>query len=171
MAAEPKVYQRFTKTRRLLGGYTSLWLASDHILQANSNGLTERYQRFYFRDIKGLFIIESSRRSIIAMIVIIKAFLLAFAFGLGSHSLGVGVTVMAAYCGLFLTWNHLLGRGCKVFLATGVQTVQLEPLVRRPYANKIVPRMIELIETAQLGLKPETAPVPPPSTLPPLPTV
>ena len=170
MAKEPKIYERLTRTRRQFGGYSSLWLASDHILQVQSTGYSERYQRFYLQDIKGLFITHSDRRLVSGIIASALAVCIALPFGLGTKSFNVGLSIMGGLCAVFLLWNHLLGPGCKVFLATGVQTVQLDALVRRPYTNKILGRLIPLVEAAQAGsLAPPSEPAEPVQpSIPPL---
>src|ERR1700710_1578732 len=101
MAKEPKVYERLSRTHRKFGGYASLWLASDHILQVQSTGYSEQYQRFYLQDIKGVFITRSERRMVAGIVSLSFAFLLALPVGLATKSFSIGGSVMAGLCVVF----------------------------------------------------------------------
>src|SRR5438477_12551721 len=63
-----KEYQRLTRARPrskfavVSSGNSSLWLGKDHLLCIDSNGYTENYKRFYFRDIQALLIRKTERR-------------------------------------------------------------------------------------------------------------
>jgi hypothetical protein len=153
MAKAPKVYTRLTRSPVSIGSYKSLWLAADHLMQVDSNGYSESYQRFQYTDIQGFFIRGSDRRlywnlfwGVIALISGL------FFIGLArSGDLGVSV-VFLAIATVFLIWNNALGPSCRVFLVTRVQTAAIGSLVRRRKARKILGRLQPLIEAAQSGL-------------------
>src|SRR5262245_127100 len=58
-------YSRLTRARRhstptvLATTSSSLWLGGDHLLVVESNGYSEKYRRFYFKDIQALTICKT----------------------------------------------------------------------------------------------------------------
>ena len=63
-------YQRLTYSRGrsafavAVQSRASLWLGPDHLLCVDTNGYSETYKRFYFRDIQAITIRESARRNV-----------------------------------------------------------------------------------------------------------
>jgi hypothetical protein len=172
MAKAPKVYTRLTRSPVSLFSYKSLWLAADHIMQVDSSGYSESYQRFQFLDIQGFFIRDSARRIywnlFWGMIALTAG--LAFIGGVINGDLGVS-PVFLFIATVFLIWNNALGVSCRVYLVTRVQTVALGSLVRKRKARKVLGRLQPLIEAAQSGLikaaSPAAAPAPENSPAPP----
>src|SRR2546421_4946865 len=70
-------YTRLTRARRYTGksfGFisaasSSLWLGKDHVLLIESNGYSEGYKRFYFKDIQALIIRKTQTWMIRALIL------------------------------------------------------------------------------------------------------
>jgi hypothetical protein len=151
MPKTPRTYTRFSRTRRHLGGFSKLWLATDHLLQVQSTGYTERYQRFYLRDIKGIFVMDSDRRFYCNIVWIACAVVAALSLLLADCPVIVVIIVVGFFIAL-LVWNQLLGPSCRVYLTTGVQTTRLEPLVRVRSAEKTLARLRPLVEAAQADL-------------------
>src|SRR4029078_13353826 len=62
-----KEYKRLTralpraKFAVVSSGNSSLWLGKDHLLCIDTNGYTENYKRFYFRDIQAFVIRKTDR--------------------------------------------------------------------------------------------------------------
>ncbi len=170
MAKTKRPYTRLTPTRSMLGGYASLWLAEDHLLHVQSTGYSERYQRFYLRDIRGLFILTSQRRSTTALVWGLIALFTIISAGLGSNS-WILVGVLTGLFAIPLGWNQLLGPGCTLHIVTGVQTARLEAVVRWRRAEKLLARLQPLIEAAQQDLAAPVVVVAAPPPLPVEPTV
>jgi len=156
-------YQRLTRARSR-GGFavavasrTSLWLGRDHLLFVESNGYTETYKRFYFRDIQAL-IVQRTRLFTVVNLVLTIFFVLALAPALVAQATGMGIFLFSAagFFGLPLLINILRGRTCRCFLRTAVQIEQLPPLSRVRRAQKVFARIRPLIAAAQGGeLSPE----------------
>ena len=168
----PRLYTRLTPTRNLLGGYTSLWLGPDHLLQVQSTGYTESYSRIYLREIKGFFVTDSRRRGNIGYGWAIFDFIVLLIVILSSKSV-LASAITAAVLAVPLVWNHLLGPGCRFYIVTGVQTAPIEAMVRWPRARKFLARIKPVVEAAQADLVPVALPPPPPAApagapLPPL---
>src|SRR5436305_13755595 len=74
-----KEYQRLTRARPrsrfavVSSGNSSLWLGKDHLLCIDTNGYTETYKRFYFRDIQALVIRKTERHKWMALIFALLA--------------------------------------------------------------------------------------------------
>jgi hypothetical protein len=154
MAKAPKIYTRLTRSPVSLGNYKSLWIAADHLMQVDSNGYSENYQRFHFADIQGFFIGPSGRRLYWSLFWGVIALFSGIPFIAGllrGEPLGVSV-IFFAIASAFLIWNALLGPSCHVYLVTRVQTVRLGALVRRRKAVKVLGRLQPLIENAQHSL-------------------
>jgi hypothetical protein len=158
MAKAPRLYTRLTRSPVNPGSYKSLWLAGDHLMQVDSNGYTEEYQRFQFSDIQGFFITPSSRRlywSLFWGVILLIAGLALIGAALNAEVPGASLVFTVISLG-FLIWNIALGASCRVFLVTRVQTVPLGALGRRRKANRVLGRIQPLIEAAQAGLVVET---------------
>ena len=154
MAKTPKLYRRLTRNAASVGSYSSLWLAADHLMIVRSTGYHESYQRLQLSDLKGVFLTATGRRmwwaivwGVIAgwagIVVIISLFRRDW------PSFSLFFLVMGT---VGLIWNHLAGEGCKAFVLTGVQTVELTPLFRLPKARRVLRELQPLIAAAQANL-------------------
>ena len=163
-----RLYTRLTPTRRLLGGFASLWLGSDHLLKVHSTGYTESYSRIYLREIKGFFVTVSTRRRDVGLVWVVFDAIVLLSVIFGSQSV-LASAITAAVLVVPLVWNYLLGPGCRLFIVTGVQTAPIEAVVRWPRAQKFLARITPVIEAAQADLAPvaPAAPAEPPSAAPP----
>jgi hypothetical protein len=169
-------YRRLTRTRdRALfsfGTYsrTSLWLGRDHLLCIDASSYTERYKRFYFRDIQAITLVASKRRMIwnwvLGVLFAVPAFfliagLLATWDRAVQSSDTVTFVVLGIPAGLLLVLlliNNLRGRACVGYLRTAVQIEQLPSLSRFRQARKVLDRIRPLITEVQGGLAPEEIP-------------
>jgi len=158
--SEKKEYRRLTRLRwrggKSLDGffsYAGLWLGSDHLLSIRSNRFSEEYKRFYFRDIQTIAVVKTTRREIwnVALLILL---LIAGAF---SFSRPAGSGVFAAFFGLLILMNNLLGPSCTVYLRTAVQMEELRSLKRLRRARRMLARIRPLIAATQGELAPEEA--------------
>lgn len=154
MAKKPKTYGPYTRVAPLrshLGGYSSLWVAQDHVLAVTSSGYTDNYKRFYFRDIQGILVEDSDR-----------SFYIKISFSLLLAALLIICVLSGATWSSYLFWTLILGtpivmdivKGptCKVFLVTQVQSVRLKAISRRARLEKFLQAVQPLIEAAQADL-------------------
>ncbi len=148
-------YQRLTRARSrgiaiAFALSSSLWLADDHLLCIDSNGYTETYRRFYFRDIQALILQRTARGEIVNAILgfiallfvvfclLVTVLLARIVFGAVAGLFGLGVLV-----------NWLCGPTCKCLLRTAVQEEELPSLSRVRWARRAVARLGERIAGAQ----------------------
>jgi hypothetical protein len=140
---------------------TSLWLGADHLLFVESNGYSESYKRFYFRDIQAFTLQRTNTVENINIVLGVATFLFVF-FGLVVASNPIGrdvLLVIAGIFGLILLFHAIPGASCKCQIKTAVQTEELSALSRLRAARKVLDRIRPLIATAQGGaLSPETIP-------------
>lgn len=162
MAKPAKLYTRLTRNAATFGSYSSLWLAADHLMIVRSTGYTENYSRLQLVDVKGIFLTETDRRMWWGIFWgIIGAWAgTAMAITLGNRETPiVSAIFFVVGAGAFL-WNHLLGRGCRAYVLTGVQTAELPSLVRFKKARRIIARLQPLIAAAQADLVQSVPPMP-----------
>ncbi len=155
-------YKRLTRARprRTQGGIavvmsrSSLWLGPDHLLCIDSNGYTEEYKRFYFRDIQAFTIRRTARRAIIG--TTLGVFAVLFATGL-AYNLGdpddIGFVwffgVLFTLFGALFLYNIFASPTVRCYLQTAVQTEELPPLNRLRRAHRVIARLEPLINEAQ----------------------
>ena len=173
MPRKPRLYTRLTRATATVGSYRSLWLGPDHLLLVTSTGYTEEYRRIDFDKIQGVITVSSERRTSWAIGWMVVAALSVIWIG-ASYVTGGRPVVPYFFLGFGLlgfTWNHLLGPTCKVYVMTGVQTLQLPSIVRARKATRVLARIEPLITEAQRSrLVPDpsiSAASPPPSAPPP----
>lgn len=167
-------YRRLTRARLrsafavAITSRASLWLGPDHLLVIDTNGYTERYKRFYFRDIQAITIVLNRRRSvwnwILGLLVGFSAAIWwSYFFSNGGFSIGLAIFGgCILLLGVPLVLNNLFGPTCTCHLQTAVQTEHLCSLARLRKARKVMGLLRPLILQAQGGplAAPETAPQP-----------
>jgi hypothetical protein len=157
-----EAYQRLTRNQPRSGfavavtSRCSLWLGKDHLLLIDSNGYTEAYKRFYFRDIQALTITLTNRRMVWNLILagLMAIWLLSWgAYLLSGSTLGLAGTISLATVATLLVvprvLNNLLGPTCTCYLKTAVQTEELPPLKRLRRTKGVFARLRPHITEAQ----------------------
>ncbi len=153
--AEP-VYQRLTRARGRQGvgaalfSRWSLWLGEDHVLSVESTGYSERYKRFYFRDIQAITLTQTSWWIYWGMAMGVLAGVFgAIALFSGEIVLAYIFAPVAALFFFATLYDFVLGPSCICELRTAVQTEQLPSLNRVPRALKVLGRLRAPITAAQ----------------------
>jgi len=158
-------YTRLTRARRYTGksvGFisaasSSLWLGKDHLLLIESNGYSEGYKRFYFKDIQALIIRKTQLWFIRALILAGVALLfilvaIATREALASLYIVGSIGILFAIAALY---DALAGPTASCSLRTAVQIEQLPSLNRVRRARKVLNRLRPLIADAQGSMTPE----------------
>lgn len=151
MSTEQTTYTRLTRNAAGVGTYSSLWLASDHLLIVSSTGYSETYARIMLSDIKAFFLTPTGRRlwwgigwGLIAAISGIRLLIL-----LGYRELPVGSGIFFAVSAVALILNWRWGGGCRVHVMTGVQNTVLPALIRLRKTRAVLAQLQPLIMAAQ----------------------
>ena len=149
MIGSKKPYRRLPGLGRQVQSYTRLWLGADHLLWVESTGFSERYKRFYFRDIQAIIIRKTDRGKIMN-------YILGSLAGIGyliGWSAGAVWSVFFGFMGslflLILFSNWLLGPTCVCYLRPAVQTEELKSLNRLRTARKVLRRLQPQLTVAQ----------------------
>ena len=166
-----KEYHRLTRAKSrsnfsvFAASRSSLWLGRDHLLCIDSNGYTESYKRFYYRDIQAITIVANKRRIIWNWILVIPTILcLAMLFSVlpsrndGDWGIVIVYTICTFLFALPLLINNLLGPTCTCYLRTAVQIEELPSLSRVRRARKVLDRIRPFVIAVQGGLSPEEIP-------------
>jgi hypothetical protein len=164
-------YQRLTRTRSrspfafAWATRSSLWLGADHLLAVETNGFTETYKRFHFRDIQAITLVATQRRqqwnSVFGVLALVAAAVwggVLLASGPSLSGSVVGALVVAVLFGVPLLVNNLLGPSCECRIHTAVQTEVLPSLRRLRRVQRLLERLRPLIAGAQGTLAPEEIP-------------
>ena len=160
-------YRRLTRARPrssfavFTSGRTSLWLGKDHLLCIDSNGYTESYKRFYFRDIQAILVRKTDRWKYYSLVLGVLTGLFAL-FALLGRSEVVALAVLGTIAGFFalaLVLTLAGGTTCVCHLRTAVHTEELHSLDRLRKARRTLERLRPLISAAQGGIA--TTEVPP----------
>jgi hypothetical protein len=148
-------YRRLKLGGRGFLGSSSYWLARDHLLVVEVANYTERYRRFYFRDLQAVIIQQSNYRFLVNVIVGLLAILILVGFLLAMSSGGMNATALMILAVIELTpltlllINQLRGPTCSVHLRTAVQTQKLANLTRWAKADQLVAELTPLVQSAQ----------------------
>lgn len=154
MANRP--YQRLPGRSGWMFASATLWEAEDHLLLAQSYGVTETYRRFFFRDIQAMVVCQT-RTGLITGIIL---GLVGAAFGAGAAlayasepaaGLVLGVVAVGFFLGIAI--NAFFGPTCRCTLHTAVQTQALPSVNRMRHARKI----LDLVRVKVAAAQPEPA--------------
>lgn len=134
----------------------SLWLGRDHILNLETNGYSETYRRFYFRDIHSITIRQTQRWLYVTVaLACVAAVGLALAAGISEPVTRYIFAGVGGAFGLAAVLNAIPGPSCVCHVRTAVQSESLPALNRVRKAQRVIDRVLPLIEEAQGRLTPD----------------
>ena len=131
---------------------TKLWLGPDHLLKVERSAGSEKYKRFFYRDIQAILIEASSRRyylNVFGLAVIGLIFLLTLVF---SRSATTGLLTAFILSSPFIAGlivNLLLGPTSSAQLVTAVGTETLSSLSRMRRGTEALQRIGEEVTKIQ----------------------
>jgi hypothetical protein len=135
---------------------SNLWLGSDHLLCVETEGFSESYRRFYFRDIQAITLRRTKRALVLGLVTGITAAMFALlAIFVDDIAGKVVLTIIASLFGLPFLLNLIYGPTCECQLRTAVQTEKVPSMGRVRRARKVLNRIRPLIAQAQGQLTPE----------------
>jgi hypothetical protein len=135
---------------------SNLWLGKDHLLCVETEGYTEKYKRFYFRDIQAITLQRTHRALVLgvvtgAMTALFTSLMIWVDAVEGKTVLGI----LTGICAIPFILNLIHGPTCKCQLRTAVQTDYQPSMGRVRRARKVLNRIRPLIAEAQGLLTPE----------------
>jgi hypothetical protein len=134
----------------------SLWQGSDHLLQVEKDGYSERYRRFYFADIESFIIRRDNRqRNYTIALIILQAFFLFFIVIGGSSGMRVALSIPFAMLLTALIVNIAKGPSCVTHVTTAVQRQEIQSLRRVRAAERAANEILNGSQATQGLLSPE----------------
>jgi hypothetical protein len=155
MASKKKQYRKLAKKFFTLFFTDSLWQGPDHLLHVEAGFMSERYKRFYFKDVQAVVLRRKSTHHIWSLIWGIGLVLFGLALVSRAIPFAAGI-IFASMFILLLIVNLALGPSCEVRLQTAVQVQKLSALRRVPQAQKVMNRIRDEVLKVQEPLTPET---------------
>jgi hypothetical protein len=159
-------YVKLTPPRRTAGlaiitvTRSNLWLGNDHLLCVETEGYTEKYRRFYFRDVQAITLLRTSRMLVLGLVTgSMTAIFGLIALAASPVEVRWFFGILAGVCAVPLVVNLLYGPTCKCQLRTAVQTEEVPSLGRIRRARKFLERIRPLIAQAQGEITPEEIPL------------
>src|SRR6476661_7859636 len=130
---------------------SSLWLGKDHLLVVESTGYSEKYRRFYFKDIQALAICRTKNGMVRWIILGVVAFFLGLlAFAVRDDAAGFWLSGGLAFVvTLVCVLDALPGPTASCSMRTAVHMEVLPSLDRVRRARKVLERLRPLIAGAQ----------------------
>jgi len=140
------------------GRRTQLWIGKEHLLAVESDGYTEHYKRFDYRDIQVLAV-RKTVPGLIANVLLGTVVLLFIVLSIVVEDpVGRGFSWgFLGFFGLLLLINVLRGPTCQCQIRTAVQTLDLVSLNRLRTARKAFATIKPMIEQSQGSLNPASA--------------
>jgi hypothetical protein len=151
-------YERLAKGHRASGLLVAtrqiLWLGQDHVLVVSNQGYTESYKRFYFTQVQGLILRQTSWGKVgtVLLGILLTGMIACLIPGLilGWHlSINWITGCLAALFGLLILVNLVKGPTCVCTIHTAVQSQRLHALNRLRRAVPALHRLRAEIERVQ----------------------
>lgn len=153
MKKKQKLYTKLPGvTHRNFGKHT-LWQGKDHLLLMYSNGMSEDYKRFYYKDILGI-VITKTRKAAVAFSIILSLFLITsfFSWKIWSHDQEPASAFLGTIAFVFLAFLLSLiikGPSCECRIITAVQNENLKAVTLIRQAKKLMAILKPIILEAQ----------------------
>jgi hypothetical protein len=123
-----------------IGGSCSLWQTDENLLLVESNGITESYRRFFFKDIQAVVIQRtnfSRNFNYIAASILFVSAILHFSNALGNGFLDSALMFVLFISLISLVLNCFMGATCTCRIITPVQDEEIPSLKRLKNAIKV----------------------------------
>ncbi len=163
MARKPKLYTRLPGVTYKNFGKHTLWKGPDHLLLMYSNGMSEDYKRFYYKDILGI-VTRKTASGTVVLLVILSLFLLTAGFSWHLSRLvdylpgAVFLGITAAVFFIYLIALLIKGPSCECRIITAVQDETLRAVSLMKHARKLMTALKPLIVSAQGSMSADAVP-------------
>ena len=154
MFKKDKPYTKIKGMGRTMAGYTQLWMGKDHLLSVKIYYTTEKYKRFFYKDIQA-FIIQPTKSGVL-QIVLSLLVVLGMALGIFAAELYGLLVILFPF--LLYAFYLIYQQGtCKCWVQTATRRERLPSLSLRRKTTKAIAKLQPVIEAAQGGgLTPES---------------
>ncbi|MDB6170843.1 MAG: hypothetical protein JWL59_154 [Chthoniobacteraceae bacterium] len=167
MSKAPGIYTKLTAIGLGSLGFARLWSGPDHLLEVTAYGFSERYRRFYWREIEAVLVRRTAVRLIWNLIggafaaISLGGLAVSLHYSARSTSgpeevlLGISIGLcglIAAVSLIVLLVNTLLGPRCVCLLRLPVGVERLAAPTRMRVAIRMLEKIAPRIELAQTEL-------------------
>ena len=148
-----KSFIRLRARRRGFLRRASVWDAGEYLLSVSGTSFSERYRRFYYRDIKAIVVQRGPRLGSIGALVVLA--LMAMIIGISTAATPypspplVHVFWLAPLLWLCILMYLNLARSCRIFVYTAVSSEEIPAIFRRSAAERVLPHIVDKIREAQ----------------------
>jgi hypothetical protein len=154
-------YRRLPGKKRSFGHWRTLWMGEDHLLAVDSNGYSEDYTRYYYKDIKAVMVRRTARgriwNAILATALGVCLFSLVWYVFYRSEALAVLVVFGTPLFLAGLLVNTLRGPTCRCHILMPLGIRELPTLKRIKTVRKTLDRLRPCIEERQGTIAQEVA--------------
>ncbi|MFA6009597.1 MAG: hypothetical protein WC799_06420 [Desulfobacteraceae bacterium] len=159
MKKKQKLYTKLPGVTHKNFGKHTLWQGKDHLLLMYSNGMSEDYKRFYYKDILGI-VITKTRKAAVTFSIILGLFLLTsfFSWKIWSHDQEPASAFLGIIAFVFLAFLLSLiikGPSCECRIITAVQNEKLPAVSLIRHARKLMTILKPIILEAQGAMAPD----------------
>ncbi len=152
-------YRRLPGKKGGIASLHTLWMGDDHLLSVDSNSFSERYTRYYFKDIKAVYTRKTSAGKSWNIILFsglsISLISLFFSLGDGATPGVVLLGVLSAILTAAVLANIMLGPTCICHIHMPIGISELPSLRRIKRVRKAMDLIRPRIEALQGALAPE----------------
>jgi hypothetical protein len=151
-------YRHLPGKKSGLGHWITLWMGEDHLLAVDSNGYSESYTRYYYKDIKAIVARRTNGMLIwngILGAALFFCLIILFSSSGAAAPWTVTMTILAAAFLAGIVVNTLLGPTCRCTISMPLGVYELPTLKRIRSARKALDLLRPLVAAIQ-------GPMPPP---------
>jgi len=145
---DKKEYRRLGGRGRDFNGYSSIWLADDHLLFCEASYI-EKYKRFYFKDIQTLMVKKTKSSLVTTIVALVLAIGSLLLLADAKKGWDIFWGILAGFFFFILLINIIKGQSCKAYIQTAVQKEELKGLVRVKKFEKFLKIVEPLVRSFQ----------------------
>ena len=152
-------YKKFSGKKRNFIGIDRIWIGPDHLLMVESTGISEKYKRFFFKDIQAIRLLKT-KTTLYSLIFVSSLFLLTAALGVWSwNGTSQELVIFPALICLVLLYYlirlFIQGPSCECWIYSSVQKEKIKPVTKVKTGKKLLGLLVPKIEALQGTLSAE----------------
>ncbi len=153
MTPQATDYKKFSGKKRNFIGTDRIWIGPDHLLIVESTGISERYKRFFFKDIQAIRLIQTKNTMgkyiLLPALFLVVGFLGVWAWRSSAQELAFFPAI--AFLGLiyYLIRMFIKGPYCECWVYSSVQKEKIKPVTTLKTGTKLLDILVPKIEEMQ----------------------
>ncbi len=153
MTPQATAYKKFSGKKRNFIGTDRIWIGPDHLLIVESTGISERYKRFFFKDIQAIRLIQTkntiARFIFIAALFLVVGFLGVWAWHSSAQELAFFPAIAFLALLYYLIRMFIKGPYCECWIYSSVQKEKIKPVTTLKTGKKLLDLLIPEIDALQ----------------------